>query len=588
MVNYSKMKNKNVIMGLFCFFLFLLPSLTFAQEGGEDIYINQLGFLPNVEKIASIHAVDEGDFLIRRTANNQIAFSGQLEKAAYWKSSGEKILIADFSKLQEEGEYYLEVPGGGKSSKFTISKDCFKNVLQATSKAYYYWRSAFPITKEFGGEWNRPLAHPDTVVFIHPSAASKKRPAGTAISAPGGWYDAGDYNKYVVNSGITCYSLMSAYDFSKQSFNSLNLNIPESNDYIPDILNEVYYNLKWMMSMQDPHDGGVYHKLTTANFAGEHMPHKVKNRKRYVVQKTTAATLNFAAVMAMSHRVLKKDYPKFADQCLLAAEKAWAWAGRYPVTFYEQEELNKKYDPDINTGAYDNKKIKDEFAWAASELFLSTKNNEYLHHAMNYYKTIHHIAVPSWGNTAMLGIYSLLNNRESIPLSDRKEFHILNRKLLKMADALVDSYLKSPNRTAFGNQEVHFKWGSNAIAANQGMLLLQAWRLTGKQMYYDAAYSNLDYILGRNATGYCFVTGFGHQNPKYPHHRISAADGVKEPVPGLLVGGASNMKLPAFQFPSKYSAKRYQDEYKCYLTNEVAINWNAPLVFLISGLSNNF
>ena len=579
----------NWIVGLVFMGLLQVSGSLLAQEQGDDsqIYLNQVGYLPVARKIASIHGEEEGVFHVRRVDNGQSIFTGHLKKSGHWNSSGEDLLIADFTELQTEGEYYLEITELGSSSSFAISTDIFAETLKTSAKAYYYWRCSSPIEEEFGGKWSRPAGHIDTSILVHPSAANSDRPTGTIISAPGGWYDAGDYNKYVVNSGISTYTLMAAYEFKPELFDSLKWNIPESGDTIPDLLNEVYYNLKWMLSMQDPNDGGVYHKLTTANFGGESMPDAVRPAKRYVVQKTTGASLNFTAVLATGSRIMRKYYPEFAQDCLLASEKAWRWAKQNPQVFYKQEKLNEKFDPDINTGAYNNQKLKDEFAWAASELYVASQKKKYLNYCLSYYGTTHHLGVPSWGNTGMLGIYSLLRNRKSLPDLSQDEIQILKRQLLKEADALSNSFVKSPNQTAFGNKESDYKWGSNAIAANQGMLLLHAWQLTGMQIYYEGAQSNLDYILGRNATGYCFVTGIGHKNPQHPHHRISAADGVDAPVPGLLVGGACSMSLPNFTFSSEQPAKRYLDEYSCYVTNEVAINWNAPLVFLISGIIND-
>src|SRR5690606_35637774 len=146
--------------------------------------------------------------------------------------------------------------------------------------------------------------HPDDRVAIHPSAASATRPAGTFIVAPFGWYDAGDYGKYVVNSGITTGTLLSLLEDYPAAAQRLETNIPESGDGVPDLLDEVLWNLRWMLSMQDPADGGVYHKLTTASFAGMVMP-EAATAQRYVVQKSTPAALNLAAVAAQASRVLR-------------------------------------------------------------------------------------------------------------------------------------------------------------------------------------------------------------------------------------------------------------------------------------------
>ncbi|HCD52991.1 MAG TPA: cellulase, partial [Balneolaceae bacterium] len=125
-------------------------------------------------------------------------------------------------------------------------------------------------------------------VMVHAAAATGSRPEGTIISSPKGWYDAGDYNKYVVNSGISTYTLLFAYEQFPEFFKNQDLNIPESKNDLPDILDEALWNLEWLLTMQDE-DGGVYHKLTTANFEGMVMPHEATNQ-RYVVMKNTGAT----------------------------------------------------------------------------------------------------------------------------------------------------------------------------------------------------------------------------------------------------------------------------------------------------------
>lgn len=122
--------------------------------------------------------------------------------------------------------------------------------------------------------------------------------------------------------------MLSAYeDFSKY-FDTLKTNIPESNDAVPDILNELIYNLRWMLTMQDPNDGGVYHKCTNAAFDGMVMP-GITTAPRYAVQKGVAATLDFAAVAAQASRILQKyqkQLPGLSDSCLKAAVNAWQWA----------------------------------------------------------------------------------------------------------------------------------------------------------------------------------------------------------------------------------------------------------------------
>jgi endoglucanase len=130
----------------------------------------------------------------------------------------------------------------------------------------------------------------------------------------------------------------------------------------------------------------------------------------------------------------------------------------------------------------------------------------------------------------------------------------------------------------------HFVWGSNSVAANQGILLVWAYRLTGERAYLRRALANLDYLMGCNATGYSFVTGVGDRTPQNPHHRPSVSDGVDAPVPGLLVGGPNPGQQDGCTYPSDAPARSYTDVTCSYASNEIAVNWSAPLVYLAAAM----
>ena len=143
--------------------------------------------------------------------------------------------------------------------------------------------------------------------------------------------------------------------------------------------------------------------------------------------------------------------------------------------------------------------------------------------------------------------------------------------------------------TVMGKSARDFVWGSNSVATNEGILLIQAYRLTNDRKYLDYALTNLDYILGRNATGYSFVTGYGHKTPMFPHHRLSEADGIADPVPGLIVGGPNPGQQDGCKtYPSKIPDESYTDSVCSYASNEIAINWNAPAAYLAGALWKQF
>jgi len=290
-----------VLLGVFA------PAITPAQPimVTDRIKINQLGYYPNAAKVAVVTGTTEAkSFFITSTNIRDTLFKGALASEMQSRNSSTKTRIADFTGFHRAGSYVLVVPGLGHSYVFDIRENVNHPGAVAGLKGYYYQRVSMPLEAKYAGKWHRSAGHPDNVVIVHPSAASKERPAGTKISSPGGWYDAGDYNKYIVNSGITMGTLLSAYEDFPAYFDTLYSNIPESNDKVPDLLNEVIYNLRWMLTMQDPNDGGVYHKCTNASFDPMVMP-GVTTAPRYVVQKGTAATLDFAAVTAQSGRIYK-------------------------------------------------------------------------------------------------------------------------------------------------------------------------------------------------------------------------------------------------------------------------------------------
>ena len=156
--------------------------------------------------------------------------------------------------------------------------------------------------------------------------------------------------------------------------------------------------------------------------------------------------------------------------------------------------------------------------------------------------------------------------------------------LISFADMMIEGADSNAYQTVMTRASSKFNWGSNSDAANEGILLIKAFKLTGNNKYLEYALSNLDYILGRNGAGYSYVTGFGSKSPMHPHHRPSVADGVTEPVPGLLVGGANPGMQDGVKLASTVPDEAYIDDDRSYATNEIAINWNAPLAYLVNAI----
>ena len=553
--------------------------ILFAQVETDNIRLNQIGFYPDAPKIGIVIGATSDIFHITTINLHDTVFTGTLNAPKLWTCSNEQVRKADFSSVTTTGTFVLYVPGIGYSSQFEIKPYVHEEIGIATLKGFYFQRASLLLLPTWAGKWWRAMGHPDNQVEVHPSAASVQRPAGTIISCPKGWYDAGDYNKYIVNSGITTYTLLAMYEHFPEYFKSLETNIPESNNNIPDVLDEALWNIRWMLTMQDPNDGGIYHKLTYPNFSGFVMPNRAPSTGRYVVQKSTGAALNFAAVMAQASRIFaefQSEFPSFSDTCLTAALNAWNWARKNPNVFYNQNQVNQNFSPPIQTGEYGDWSFQDEFQWAAMELYVTTRADSFINIVPTLLNTT--ADVPWWQDVNTLGYYSLAHHRKH--LTSVIDTTTLKQRLIDLANSLRDVSTNSAYGVIMGASPGDFSWGSNGVAANQGMAVIQAYLLTGDKSYLNAAIANLDYILGRNATTYSFVTGYGDKAPLRPHHRISQADGVWEPVPGLLVGGPNPDQQDGCSYPSNLPARSYVDVWESYASNEICINWNAPIAYL--------
>ena len=557
-------------------------------DGVESLRRNQVGYAPQQEKIIVVEGTNP-DGKLRLTTPDGRTLKPKAVRKAVSPWSGKTRYIVDLGQLTI-GRYKLSL--GAEQCDITVADHPLRDVATSALRLFYLIRSGVAIDK--GGAYNRPLGHPDTHVLVHNSAASAARPTGTVISSPFGWYDAGDYNKYVVNSAFSIGLMFVAYEHNRDYFNHLNTDIPESGNQTPDFLDEMMFNLKWLLTMQDPFDGGVYHKLTTPNFEGFIMPVDCK-QQRYVVQKSVTASLDFVAVMADAARLFEpyqQDYPGFSAQAAAMAERAYQWAKANPTAFYRQERLK---DPAVTTGTYGDMNARDEFFWAASALYRLTGKLHYLNDARE--NAPDRVATPTWGNVATLGAYEWLTLKSfnlKAPDTQAEAVNALTADMLarlnSYCDEAVNGVATSCFNSPYGNKARDFGWGCLAeFCCCQGMALLMADRMNGTNSYRRFALQNADYLFGRNATGYCYVTGYGDRSPMHPHHRPSAADNVEAPYPGMLVGGPNpgqqdKRDMHNATYPSNYPDESYIDDAESYASNEIAINWNASLVAFLTWL----
>jgi endoglucanase len=548
--------------------------LTAAAAPTTAIKVDQVGYLPHAPKIAFVVSDQTAnEFLVRKVNDSSIVFRGVLSTPVVDPDSGDRVQLADFSPFRSEGRFYIEVPGVGRSWSFSIDDSVYRRAYYLTMRSFYGQRCGTAV--DLGPEFpNYKHAACHLIGAFHSTSGK----SGPRVSSKG-WHDAGDYGRYVVNSGISTGELLWTWEIFGSRIKNLRLDIPESTNSTPDILDEIRWNLDWMLTMQDE-DGGVWHKQTSEHFADFVLPENDK-LVNYVIGtgkdpfKSSTATADFAAVMAIAARVYKPFDAAYASNCLAAAEKAWAWLLKNPnVTF--------RNTGDVVTGGYGDNDARDEFLWAAAELWRTTRQVEYEVLFLNSYAQLLpaiNLGPPGWPKVASLALWTYL-------LTDgaNKDAAAAIRQLtLKTAEEIVDRTNKNGYRVSLTTKD--YVWGSNGVVANYGVQLLVANHIKPDTRYAETALENLHYLLGRNTFSLSWVTQLGENSFRHPHHRPSEADRNSEPWPGLLSGGPNRFRQdPAMKkLANLPPAKMYMDDWESYATNENAINWNAALVFLLAG-----
>lgn len=552
------------------------PQSTFAQA--PTVRLNTLGYLPDASKRATI-ARPSDTFVVVRTSDEKRVLEGPIIGPIRNDDTDEELYLADFSALGEPGEYRLEVSDVGQSPPFRIAADVYAEPFRTVARAMYLMRCGTAVRGGHNGQVFEHAAchlddgHLDFVVDESVPGGERHEPA------TGGWHDAGDFNKYVVNAGVTVGCMLRAWNDFQPRLERIELDIPESDGPLPDLLAEVKWELDWLLSMQAD-DGSVYHKLSAPNYSGYMLP-EAERERRFFGEWGSQATASFVAMMAMAARDFRPYDPEFADRCLAAAKKGYTFQTSHP-------EYQRPSQQGFTTVGYDSSDWSARL-WAAAEIWESTGDAA----ALADFEARARLRQPErrewrrnrgdedeppqirlqgefdsnwdWGNVQNLGLITYLESDR--PDRDAELVSQIRDRLIATADQIVATCNTHGYARPLGSR---YFWGCNGTVARQIVVLEAARRVDAKPEYRETALDALNHLFGRNVHGRSYVTGLGNHPPRFPHDRRSAADQVDQPWPGYLVGG-----------PNPRAAD-WHDEQDDYRTNEIAINWNGALIYALA------
>ncbi|WP_049974137.1 glycoside hydrolase family 9 protein [Azospirillum sp. B4] len=586
-----------------------------AEEAPRAIVLNQTGLASAGPKLAILAdaAADPLDWRLV-DAQGTVVAQGRTRVFGDDAASGQHVHQIDFSGARQAGQGYRLTVGDKVSRPFDLKAGPDGKLLRASLSFFYQQRSGVPIAATLveRPDLARPAGHrPDTATCFNQADPKGQVWPGCdyTLDVSGGWYDAGDQGKYVVNGGISVWTLVNAYERARvlkrgralAEVADGALAVPERGNGVPDILDEARFELEFLLAMQVPEGkslevplgdqkGNAGHYLLTLINAGGLAHQKVGDAHwtglptapaddpvtRYLYYPTTAASLNLAAVAAQAARVWKDIDPAFADRCLKAARRAFAAAQRHPDILAQVEFSG--------SGGYGDPHLDDEVYWAAAELYATTGDAAYLAvlRASPYFTGAQDTGDMSWGSVATAGALTLALVPDRLEAADRDR---VRARLI----ALADTYVADGGRTGYHlpYAPAAYPWGSNGSILNRAIVLGLAYDLTGKAAYRAAVVDAADYVLGRNPLDRSYVTGFGARPMRNPHHRFWARQAdARYPAPpaGVLSGGPNSSAMTDAVAQGMRGGCAPQtcwvDDLRAYTMNEVTINWNAPLAWV--------
>jgi endoglucanase len=579
----------------------------YVPDTGPRVRVNQVGYLPFGPKAATLvtEATAEVKWQLKDAAG-RVVKQGKSDPRGVDPTSGLNVHEIVFSGFRGDGSGFTLTADGETSHPFDIAADAYERLRVDALSFYYPQRSGTPILDSIIPGYGRAAGHlsiapnqGDFDVPCQPAAVSlpiygEPWTCDYTLDVTGGWYDAGDHGKYVVNGGISVAQLMSTYERNLNrarhadagALGDSTLRIPERGNGVPDVLDEARWELEWMLTMQVPAGkplaGMAHHKIHDNAWTGLPLDPAADPMKRELHRPSTAATLNLAAAAAQGARLFQPYDAAFAARLLAAARTAWTAANANPSLFAPAADGNS------GGGPYDDSFVVDEFYWAAAELFITTGEAAYgdavtsspLHTA-----NIFDVTGFYWGYVAPLGRLDLATLKNRLGPQDLRR---VQSSVLAAADALVAVQNAQAWGQPYAPANNMWAWGSTSQILNNIVVLATAYDISGHDRYQDAALEAVDFLLGRNALNISYVTGYGEVHSKNQHSRWYAHQLNSElpnPPVGSIAGGPnSSIQDPVAQEFLRGCAPQfcYIDDIGSWSTNELTINWNAPLSWVAS------
>ena len=530
-----------------------------------DIAVNSVGFTPEAVKRATVRRAGH-DFTVRRVDDDEIVYSGPILDSASSEDTGEEVWPIDFSQLTDPGEYYLRVGDLVPSAPFRIGEDALDEALDAAMLGLYGQRCGTDVSFTFRGtDYAHRACHLNDAELSEPRGDLERK------DMTGGWHDAGDYGKYTINAAFSVGYMLKAWEHFEDHLAEREFDVPERGGDFPDFLDEAKWQIDWLRKVQYD-DGSVSDIVDTTAHAPLYSMPEDDHGTRYAGPTGTQDAAAVTAVLAQAARLYQPFDAGYARDCL---EAAWLSYDRFSAS--NQDTRADLAASGFDVGDYSWGRGYRE--WATAELWESTGDADVLAaiERLLFDADTGEVAraLPrnwDWADVRALGIYTyLLSEREG---RTPEVVEALRADLLEVADELEGA----ASEHGYGRSlPTMYYWGSNGVLLRTGMTLEVAYRLTGEERYRSAELAQLDFILGRNYFARSFVTRVGHQPPVSPHHRPSLADQAGAPWPGLLIGGPNDQDRMY-----EFDGRAWVDSSNNYTTNEVAINWNAALIYALA------